>query len=312
MRITVFGAGGVGGFYGARLQSAGHDVSFVARGSQLAALRERGLEIASPTGNLSLGTVRVTDDPREVGESDLVIVAVKSWQLAAAAATMRPLIGEHTTVLPLLNGVEAAEQLAQSLGTRDVLKGLTRIISFIETPGRIRHAGAQPYVALGEIDNQKSTRAQQVVDAFRDAGVAAEIPTDIDVALWEKFLFVVPMGGMGAVTRAPIGVVRTIPETRALLHRAMGEIDAVARKRGIAMRDGIVDRALAFMDTLPAAGTASLQRDIAEGRRSELDAWNGAVVRLGAEVGVPTPTHDFIYHSLLPQELAARGEIASP
>ena len=312
MHITVFGAGGVGGFYGARLQSAGHDVAFVARGSQLAALKERGLEIVSPTGNLSLGTVHATDAPREIGESDLVIVAVKSWQLAEAAANMRPLIGERTVVLPLLNGVEAADQLAQSLGGRDVLKGLTRIISFIESPGRIRHAGAQPYVAVGEVDNRKSGRAQQVVDVFRDAGVSAEIPTDIDVALWEKFLFVVPMGGIGAVTRAPIGVVRTIPETRVLLQRAMQEIDAVARKRGIAMRDGIVDRALAFMDTLPAAGTASLQRDIAEGRRSELDAWNGAAARLGAEVKVPTPTHDFIYYSLLPQELAARGEIASP
>jgi 2-dehydropantoate 2-reductase len=310
MQIAIFGAGGVGGYFGARLIAAGESVSLIARGEHLRSLREDGLVVESPVGGLVVPDVHATDDPREVGLVELVIVAVKSWQLAEAIAAMDPMVGSGAVVLPLLNGVEAATQLSDALGPDRVLKGLTRIISYVEAPGRIRHVGVEPYIALGESDNRRSDRTQRILAMLQRAGIRADIPRDIDVALWEKFLAVVPLGGVGAVTRAPVGAVRTVPETREMLCRAMAEVHAVAHARGIGLRETIVDDTLAFADTLPASGTASLQRDIASGRRSELEAWNGAVVRLGGEVRVSTPIHDFIYRSLLPLELRARGELA--
>ena len=308
MRIAMVGAGGVGGYFGARLAAAGQDVWFVARGPHLAAMRADGLRLTSIEGNLALPTVNVTSEPTEVGPCDAVFVAVKTWQLSEAVAKIRPLTREGTVVVPLLNGVEAADELSASLGRERVLKGLTRILSFIEAPGHIRHAGAEPHIALGEWDNRRSDRAERLETVLRAAGVNARIPDDIDVALWEKFTFVVSVGGVGAVTRAPIGQLRTLPETRALLERAMHEVVAVGRARGVAISDGVVDRSLGFIDSLPEDGSASLQRDIAAGRPSELDAWNGAVVRLGAAAGVATPVHSFIHASLVPSETRARGE----
>lgn len=309
MRIAVFGAGGVGGYFGARLIAAGAHVTLIARGEHLHALRSHGIAVESPAGGLAISQVEATDDPTGVGPVDLVVVAVKTWQLADAAASMKPLVAAQTLVLPLLNGVEAADQLSDRLGNDHVLKGLTRIISYVEAPGRIRHVGAEPYIALGESDNRTTSRVEGVLAVLRGAGIRAEIPSDIDAALWEKFLFVVPLGGVGAVTRAPIGALCAVPETRDLLARAMREVWTVARAKNIDLRETIVQDAIAFIDRLPAAGTTSLQRDIAAGRPSELEAWNGAVVRLGSESGVVTPVHDFIYRSLLPLELRARGDI---
>ena len=310
MRVVMFGAGGVGGYFGARLVEAGHDVVFIARGAHLAALRRDGLRVESPAGDARLARVSATDDPRAAGPADLVIVAVKSWQLPEASRGLSTLLEGGGVVLPLLNGVEAAAQLAEVVGDDRVLKGLARIISFIASPGTIRHVGAEPTMALGEPDGRPSERVQRVAGVLRGAGIRTEVPDDIDAALWLKFLFVVPIGGLGAVTRAPMGVVRSQPDTRALLEAAMHEVQAVAAGHGVALPADTVPKALRFIETLPAEGTASLHRDVAEGRRSELDAWNGAVVRLGREAGVPTPVHAFIYHSLLPLERRARGEIA--
>lgn len=307
MRVAVFGAGGVGGYYGGRLARAGEDVVFIARGAHLQALRADGLTVLSTNGDFKLAQVAVTDDPDELEPVDAVIVAVKTWQLVEAARQMKPLVGASSILLPLLNGVEAGDQLAAVLGSNHVLKGVTRIISFIESPGVIRHLGAEPYIALGEADNRRSDRCERLRDAFDRAGVRASIPPDIDVALWEKFLLVVPLGGVSAVTRSPIGVLRAVPESRGMLEAAMQEVFDVGRARGVKLRDGIVADSMTFVDGLPAEGTPSLQRDVIEGRRSELEAWNGAVVRLGREVGVPTPVHGFIYASLLPQERRARG-----
>lgn len=309
MRIGIFGAGGVGGYFAARLVAAGEQVAVIARGEHLKALRQMGLVVDSPRGNLVIPDPHATDDPREVGAVDLLIVAVKSWQLPEAARSMKAMVEEETAVLPLLNGVEATPQLAAVLGSQHVLKGLARIISYVAAPGRIHHVGAEPYIAVGEPDNRASARTERIVEMLRRAGIRAEIPKDIDVALWQKLLVVVPLGGVGAVTRAPIGALRSIPATRRMLSEAMQEIDAVARARGVEMSESVIAEAWAFLDQLPAAGMASLHRDISEGRRSELDAWTGAVVRLGAEVAVPTPVHEFIYRSLLPLELRARGEI---
>lgn len=307
MRILIFGVGGVGGYFGARLAQAGEEVVFIARGDHLRAIRESGLRVETDAGSLEIRPALATDDPSRAGPVDVVLVAVKSWQVTDAARALQPTLGETTFVVPLQNGVEAPSQLAAVLGEGRVVGGLCGTLSFLAGPGRIKSIGDVHFVRLGELDNRPSERTERLRDAFARAhGVTVDIPPDIHVALWEKFLFVVPLGGLGAVARVPIGVLRGTPETRALLEQAMREIAAVARARGIALREDVVERAMERVDRLSPDGIASLQRDIVDGRPSELEAWNGAVVRLGHEAGVATPLHEFLYHSLLPQERRAR------
>lgn len=308
MRVAIFGTGGAGGYFGARLARAGEDVTFIARGEHLQAIRAHGLTVETPHGEIVIQPARATDDPSQAGVADVVLVGVKSWQVVEAAHAMRPLIGPETFAVPLQNGVEAASQLAEVLGANHVVGGVCGTLSWVIAPGRIRSIGDVHFVKLGELDNRVSERCERLRAAFERAGVNVEIPADIRQALWGKFLFVVSLGGVGAVTRVPVGVIRTVPETRQMLTRCMQEILAVARARDVPLADEIVADRLAFIDSLAPDGTTSLQRDIVEGKPSELEAWNGAVVRLGREAGVPTPLHEFIYHSLLPQELSARAE----
>ena len=312
MRIAVFGAGGAGGYFGARLARAGEEVVWIARGQHLEALRTRGLRVESIDGDFTLGPLEASDDPGQVRPVDAVLLGVKAWQVTDAARAMRPLIAEGTCVVPLQNGVEASDELRAVLGDRPVLGGVAKVFSFLVGPGHLRRPGGPATVVLGELDNRPSDRVRRLADCLRGAGLGAEIPADIKVALWEKFLFVASGGGLGAVTRTPIGIVRSVPETRALLEAAMEEIRAVARARGVGLPDDVVPRTMAFVDTLPAAGTASLQRDLAAGRPSELEWWSGAVARLGAEAGVATPIHAFVYWSMLPTELRARGRLTFP
>ena len=311
MRIGVFGSGGVGGYFGGRLAEAGHDVRFVARGAHLNAMRERGLNVTSPAGDFLVHPVHASDDPATLGQVDAVLVAVKAWQVAEAAGALRPMLGAATFVVPLENGIEAPDTLAAALGRERVLGGFCRIIAYIEEPGHIRHAGVPPSVAFGELDGPGlSPRAQALLAAFaRARGVKAEVAQDVRAAMWEKFLFIAAASGVGALARAPVGVLRSQPATRALLTQALAEIDAVARARGIALPADAVERTLAFVDSLPADGTMSMQRDVMEGRPSELEAQIGAVVRLGEAVGVAVPLHRTIHAALLPLERRARGEL---
>jgi len=312
MRVAIFGVGAVGGYFGGRLAEAGEDVVFIARGEHLQALRANGLQVDSVNGDIRLPSVAATDDPSRVGTVDVVLVGVKTWQVSEAARSLQPLVGENTLVVPLQNGVEAALQLAEVLGSRHVCGGLVKIFSFIAGPGHIRHTGVDPYIAFGEFDNRRSARTENLLQTLKNAGIKAEIPSDITAALWQKFLFVVSWGGLGAVTRAPIGLIRSLPQTRRMLEQAMQEIFEVAENRQIRLADDLVATTLAFIDQLPPNGTTSMQRDIAEGRPSELESWNGAVVRLGREAGVSVSLHEFIYGSLLPLELRARGETPFP
>ena len=311
MKIAIYGAGGVGGYYGGVLARegqgrAGHDVALLARGDHLAAIRESGLRVRSPRGDFVARPALATDDPGEIGPVDAVIVAVKTLHLPAVRDGIGPLLGPHTLVVPLLNGVDAHEALVPAVGRARMGKGLTRIISEIAAPGEIRHIGVDPYMAMAEWDGSASARVDALVAALRDAGVDAEVPPDIDAALWLKFLFICSVGGVGAVCRMPLGAVRTQPETRELLRRAMEEIVAVATAHGVSLSHEAVTFAMKTVDGFPAEGTSSLQRDIVAGVPSELDAWSGAAARLGAEAGVPTPVHSFIHSVLLPAELEAR------
>jgi 2-dehydropantoate 2-reductase len=307
MKIAVFGTGGVGGYFGGRLAQAGEEVIFIARGDHLRAIQTSGLKVDSIQGDFLVQPATATDSPEQVGAVDVVLVAVKAWDITEAAHAMRPMIAGHTCVVSLGNGVEAPEQLAAVLGKEHVLGGLCQISALVAGPGHIRHVGLEPYVAFGELDRRPSQRADHLLHAFQKAGVKSGIPDDIQVAMWDKFLFIAAISGVGAVTRQPVGVHRSIVETRAMLISAMQEIVAVARKRGVALPDDAVEKRLAFIDALAPGVTASMQRDILEGRPSELEAQNGAVVRMGQALGVPTPTHAFIYASLLPQEKRARG-----
>jgi len=309
MRIAVFGTGAVGGYFGGRLAQAGEEVAFIARGEQLQALREGGLRVDSLKGDFVVRPAQATDDPAQVGTVDVVLVGVKAWQVPEAAEAMRPLVGPETFIVPLQNGVEAPDQLAAVLGGAHVLGGLCRIISQVVEPGHVRHAGLEPYVAFGELDDCHSERAERLLAAFARAGVTAEVPADVRVAMWEKFLFIASFSGVGAVTRAPAGVLRELPETRHMLEQAMREVLAVAHAHGIALSEDSIPRTMALIDGLPPGATASMQRDVMAGRPSELESQNGAVVRLGQEVDVATPLHAFIYHSLKPLELRARGQL---
>lgn len=313
MKLAVFGTGGAGGYFGGRLAQAGIDVAFIARGAHLEALRANGLRVDSLLGDFAVSPVTATDNPAEVGPVDFVLLGVKTWQVAAAAQALRPLLGPETAVVPLQNGVEAAGQVAAVIGREHVLGGLARILSFIAGPGHIRHAGTDPYLAFNELDNCPSPRVERLRQAAASAaGMTVEVPADIHAALWAKYLFVTPVGAVGAITRAPAGVFRQLPETRAVLEQAMREILAVAQARGIALTEAAVAEALTIVDGLPPHGTASMQRDILDGKPSELEAQSGAVVRLGAAAGVPVPVNALIYQCLRPQDLRARGELVFP
>ena len=306
MRIAIFGSGGVGGYFGARLARAGEDVTFIARGGHLKALRNSGLKVDSIDGDFVIHPVKATAEPSEVSPVDLVILAVKAWQVPDAARAMKPLVGRGSTVLPLENGVDAPTQLCAELGNESVIGGLCKIVSFIVGPGHIRHAGFEPLVVFGELDNRRSKRVEKIHEAFAKAGVNAMIASDIQVSLWTKFLFISAFSGVGAVTGEPAGKIRANPETRAVLLRAMEEVYGLAQARGIRLPPDSVETALASVDGLPDEATSSMQRDIAAGKPSELESQNGAVVRMAREVGVEVPTHESIYSALRPLEIKAR------
>lgn len=306
MRFAIYGTGGVGGYYGARLAAAGHDVHFIARGAQLAALRSQGLKLLSPLGDAFIEHPQATDDPRSVGPVDCVILGVKTWQVGEAAEAMRPLVSENTLVLPLLNGVESPDQLAAALGAAHVLGGLTKVFSRIESPGVIRHFNAFARIDFGELAGGRSERAERLRAALAGPGIEVETSVDIRTELWKKLVIVTSWAGLGALARSPIGVMRSLPETRGLIERAVDEGIAVGVARGHAIGTDFKGDLWRMYDALPAEATASMQRDIMEGRPSELDAWNGAIVRLGAAAGVATPVHRFTYFTLLPMERRAR------
>ncbi len=310
MRIAVFGAGGVGGYFGGRLAQAGEDVVFIARGDHLKAMLKQGLKVNSVKGDFLVKPVQATNDPAQVGIVDVVLVCVKAWQVPDAAEAIRPMIGPDTVALPLQNGLEAPTQLATVLGNQHVVGGLCGLSTFIIGPGHIRHAGADPWIRFGELDNHPSERVEGLRQVFdRASGLTVEIPPDIQVALWMKFLFITVWSGVGAITRTPLGIWRSLPETRQMAENALKEIISVAQVHNVRLPENAMPTTMNMYDSFPPEITTSMQRDIAQGRPSEIDAQIGAVVRFGRAADVATPLHKFIYDSLLPMELRARGQL---
>ena len=312
MRIAVVGAGGVGGYFGGRLAQAGEDVVFIARGATLDALRSRGLRVDSILGDFEVRPAQATDNPAQVGPVDVVLMAVKAWQVPEAAASIRPLIGPDTCVVPIQNGVDAPDQIAAAVGSGHAVGGMCGLVTQIVAPGHIRHSGSPgpaPIIKCGELDNRPSPRLTALRDALMKMGIDAEVPPDIRVTMWWKLVAQATWSGMGSITRSPIGVWRSLPETRAMALQSMEEVAGVARVRGVALPADAVASGMRTLDSFPSESTSSMQRDMAAGRPSELEALVGAVVRMGREAGVPTPVQSAIYASLLPQELRARGQL---
>ena len=300
MRIAVFGTGGVGGYFGGLLAHGGHEVHFIARGEHLAAMQAHGLKVKSINGDFDLPTVFATDDPEEIGPVDYVIVAVKHYQLADAVQQINPLVGQDTTVVPLLNGVDAHELLIEALGPEPVVGGLCSVVSFIEEPGVINQPSKLQRVVVGELSCKKSDRVEKLVSAWKKMGAEAVHSENIFVSMWTKYLFIASFGGISALARAPMGEILNSKETSQLFLDAMREVEDLARAQDIDLASDVVDSMWAMANNFEYTATSSMQRDVMAGNVFELEAFNGKIVRLAREMGVSTPIHRAIYSLLLP------------
>jgi 2-dehydropantoate 2-reductase len=299
MKIAVMGSGGVGGFYGGRLARAGAEVTFVARGRHLAAMREQGLLIESEAqGDIHLPKVQVTDDPATIGPVDLVLVGVKLWDLEAAAKAFKPVVGPDTAVLSLQNGVIKDDILRRIFGDKAVMGGVGYVATHIARPGVIRQVGTLQRILFGEYDGKRSVRAQALLELALKAGLQAELSTDIRRTLWEKYTFLVGLSGTTATMRSTIGPIRTNPQTRAFLHDLMKEVVAVGRAHGVALPENYADERLAFADSVSPEMTSSMHHDLDSGNPLEVEWLSGGVVTLGAQVGVPTPVNRAVWDVL--------------
>jgi 2-dehydropantoate 2-reductase len=299
VRIAIIGAGGVGGYYGAHLARAGEDVTLIARGAHLAAMRERGLVIRAG-GTEETFAVRATDDPASVGTVDLAIIAVKLWGTAEAARSALPLLGPETAVVSLQNGVDKDDEIAAIVGSPRVLGGVTYIAAQIAEPGVLAIGGISAKLLFGEFDTTRSARVDAFAAAAQRAGLDHVVPADIRCAIWEKFAFLTTMSGATALMRTGIGPIRSHPGSRRILTALLEEAAAVAHANGIALPEDYVAERLAAIDTYPAGQMASMARDLLAGNRIEVPWLSGAVVRIGNERGVPTPTHAFVVDALAP------------
>jgi 2-dehydropantoate 2-reductase len=299
MKIAIFGSGGVGGYFGGKLAAAGEDVTFIARGAHLAAMQEGGLHIASPLGDVHLPKVQATDRPQAVGPVDVVLFTVKLYDVDASAATLAPLIGPDTVIITLQNGVDAMDMVAKHVGADHVAGGAAYIVVVIDKPGHLRHTAAQQLV-FGERDGRRSDRLVAFEQAGIRAGCQAQASTDVQSLLWTKFVRLATWSGMTTATRSPMGVVRDTPETYDMMIAAIEEAIAVGTAKGVKFPPDLMESTIKQIKTFPAASKSSMLEDFERGRRLELPWLSGAVVRIGKEVGVPTPIHQFITTILTP------------
>jgi 2-dehydropantoate 2-reductase len=306
MKFAVVGAGGVGGYFGAKLAAAGYDVTFIARGEHLKSILSNGLMVKSINGDFTVKPAKATSSIAEVGVVDVVFVCLKAWQVRDMAPQLKPMIGDRTVVIPLQNGVMATDELREVLGEKVVVRGLCRIFSKVESYGVINHFGGDPTVIFGENSNEQSDRVLRIKGAFDKAGVTAIIPRDIEAEAWKKFLFICS-SGLLAVCQSSYGEVRELPGTRQLLINLFTEIYNVAKAKGVNLKPDIVEKTMRMIDTFDYDATSSLTRDVMEGKPSEIEYQNGTVVRLGEKYGVPTPVNRFVYSCILPMEAKARS-----
>ena len=310
MKIAIIGAGGVGGYFGGKLAKEGNHVTFIARGEHLNVIRNKGLKVISESGDFTINPVNATDELKQVRDHELIILGVKAWQVKEIVKSIKYHIGEDTVVMPLQNGVMAIEEISEDISRNNILGGLCRIISKIESPGVIHHIGVEPTIIFGELNNRKTDRAVRILDVFNRAGISAFIASDIWSELWKKFIAIC-VSGLLAVCRSSYGVVRENQGTRRLMEELLTEINKLALKEGISLDENIIERMMRFIDTLPYDSTSSLSRDVIEGRPSEIEYQNGTVVRLAEKHGIDAPVNRVIYHCILPMEQKARQKAFS-
>jgi 2-dehydropantoate 2-reductase len=300
MRIAVMGTGGVGGYFGGRLAASGADVSFIARGAHLAAIRANGLRLRSEAGDAHVANARATDRPAEIGPVDVVLFAPKLYDCESAAEAARPLVGPDTAVISVLNGVDAVDRMIPILGREHVCGGVAYISAAIAEPGVIAHYGRNAQLAFGELDGRPSPRLQGFLAACEKAGVDAKLRDDIQRWIWSKFAMLAPFAAATAMTRQPIGPIRSDPDGRRLLADAVAEVAAVAKARGVDLGGDAVERTMKAIDAVPASMKASMLFDLERGNRLEVEWLSGAVWRLGREAGIDTPVHRVAYAALKP------------
>jgi 2-dehydropantoate 2-reductase len=306
MRIAVMAAGGVGGYFGARLAQAGHEVAFVARGRHLAAIRERGLTVRSASGDIHLAKVTASDDPRSLGWFDVVLFAVKLWDTEAAAEAIRPLLAGGGVVIPFQNGVESIERISAIVGAAQVMGGAAYIAATIGEPGLIVHTGQIARLRFGSVLREQEAAARGFHDACTGADIDAELVADIRRVVWEKFVFLAAMSGVTSATRQPIGVIRSDPDLRACFEAAMREACAVGRARGIALTDDLVAQQMVFADGLAAEMKSSMLNDLVAGNRLEAPWLSGAVARMAKESALAAPVNATLYAAVKPYRGGAR------
>jgi 2-dehydropantoate 2-reductase len=306
MNIVVIGAGGVGGYFGGKLAQAGFNVTFIVRGKTLEAIKTNGLQVKSINGDFVVHP-KITETISEIKNPDIIILGVKSWQVDAIAIQLKRIITKKTMVLPLQNGADNADRLRSILPKENVLAGLCKIVSKIEAPGIINHFVFEPEIVFGEYDNTISGRVQALKGVFDKAGFNNKISDNIHLDIWKKFLFITTISGIGAITRSVFGVIREDEDLRQIVYQTAKEIVAVANAKGIALTNDDIEMTLKVIDNLDYNTTASMQRDIMEGKPSELENFNGYIVKTGKELHITTPTNAFVYHCLLPMEKQARN-----
>jgi 2-dehydropantoate 2-reductase len=292
-------AGGVGGYYGAKLAAAGHDVFFIARGAHKDAIEKNGLKVESVNGDIHIAKANVTDDPAEVGPVDVVLFAVKLWDTEKAAEACRPLLGPNTRVITMQNGVDSYERIAPIVGAERAIPAVTYVVTVIDRPGVIRQDSKFQSIICGPHDNRDDAPLKAFVEAAKAAKIDITLSDDIQRDRWHKFIFLSATSGATAVTRYPMGPILKDPDTRALFHAIMRETLKVGQAKGVKLADGYADERLAFADGhVPASMKASMANDLDRGNRLELDWLAGTVSRMGKEAGVPTPVNDTVYAAL--------------
>ena len=309
MKIACMAAGGVGGYFGARLQQAGNEVTFFARGRHLEALRKHGLKLESPHGSAQL-KVKVFQDPAEAGVADVVLFAVKLWDTDSAAAQIKPIVGPQTVVIPFQNGVESIERLKKVLDEKHVLGGSAYIATRIAAPGVIEHIGSMAGLEFGPLMPSQRPAAEAFHAACQRAGINAKLADDIQRVIWQKFIFLVAVSSATAVSRAPLGVVRKDPELRWLFEQAMRETFRLAKARGVAVPDDYVDSRMAFVETLPAEMRASMAHDLEAGGKLEAPWLCGAVAQMSAQAGLDAPVNRAVFAALKPFINGSPGKAA--
>ena len=300
MRIAVVGTGGIGGPYGAALAKSGAEVTFVARGAHLAAIRENGLRIEGDRGETHIKPAQATDDIAGIGTVDFVLFCVKFWDVEDVGRQLRAVVGPQTAIVPLQNGVDAAERLIPVLGPQAVMGGTAFVTGTIMAPGMIRQTGTYPRMTFGELDGRRSERGQRLRDLCEAAGFEGVFSPDIKVPIWEKFILLVPLSGLHALTRVPLGMWRDDPDLLALYEAALRETVAVGLAEGVPLPPDSVDNGVAQMRSMPAHHTTSMGNDLLRGNRLELPWFAGKVVELGRRHDIPTPVNGFIYAALKP------------